>query len=185
MQSLSGKGASVSRPSAFPPPPVVFLRDPGLLPRIRSEITGPPDPDILPWESLPEYDADAVTRRLRLEKAAREKKAAPEPPEPPPPVQVPSAFQAALPRSASPQSEVQVDFSTAGNFFQKAHLATGSRRAEPETPEPPEAGPTFGFATGGRPRKKTAEKEPEVRKKPRAREEDFLSRLKTEFRRSD
>lgn len=171
------------------PPPVVFVRAPGLLGRIREQITAPPDPLVLPWEPLPTYDEQAVAIRRRLDRAALDKKNEPPPPPRAAPTRVESSFSSTLPRPGAtpPSTGGGVDFSTAGSFFQKAEVIAPARKHEPEPepePEKPAATddrPAFGIAlTGGRPKKKEEEKE-EVRKRPRGVEENILQRLKTEF----
>lgn len=171
---------------SVPPPPVVFVQAPGLLSRIREQITAAPDPAVLPWTPLPVYDESAVAIRQRLDRAAREKKNEPPPPPRQAPTRVESSFGNSLPRPGAVPSGGSVDFSTAGSFFQKAEVVAPLKKAEPE-PEPDKspAPSTFGIAiTGGRPKKKEEDKE-EARKRPRAVEDNILQRLKTEFLKGD
>lgn len=176
----------------MPPPPVVFVQAPGLLSRIREQITAAPDPAVLPWTPLPVYDESAVAIRQRLDRAAREKKNEPPPPPRQAPTRVESSFGNALPRPGAVPTGGSVDFSTAGSFFQKAEVIAPVKKAEPEPePEPEKAPspaperPSFGIAiTGGRSKKKEEEKE-EARKRPRAVEDNILQRLKTEFLKGD
>lgn len=176
----------------MPPPPVVFVQAPGLLARIREQITEPPDARVLSWDPLPTYDEQAVAIRRRLDRAALEKKNEPPPPPPVAPTRVQSSF-GTLPRPGvgAPSLGAGVDFSTSGSFFQKAEVIAAVKKAapepepEPERPAPAPERPSFGIAiTGGRPKKKDDEKE-EARKRPRGVEENVLSRLKTEFLKGD
>lgn len=177
-------------PSALPPTPVVFVRDGDLLSAIREQITAPPDPRVLPWAPSPDYDAQAVTVRARLDRAAKAKKEelANAPPPPEAPKRVESAF-GTVPRPSA-RAEGPVDFSTLGSFIEKTELtAPAPRKAGAEPFPPPETEPerpasAFGFAQGAfRPKKKAEdEKKPEQKRRPRADEDDFLGRLKTEFR---
>lgn len=173
---------------SVPPPPVVFVQAPGLLLRIREQITAAPDPAVLPWTPLPVYDESAVAIRQRLDRAAREKKNEPPPPPRQAPTRVESSFGNTLPRPGAVPTGGSVDFSTAGSFFQKAEVIAPLKKAEPE-PEPQSnsAPSSFGITiTGGRSRKKEEEKDKEeARKRPRAVEDNILQRLKTEFLKGD
>lgn len=174
----------------MPPPPVVFVQAPGLLSRIREQITAAPDPAVLPWTPLPVYDESAVAIRQRLDRAAREKRDEPPPPPRQAPTRVESSFGNSLPRPGAVPTGGSVDFSTAGSFFQKAEVIAPVKKAEPEpepekAPSPAPERPSFGIAiTGGRPKKKEEDKE-EARKRPRAVEDNILQRLKTEFLKGD
>lgn len=174
----------------MPPPPVVFVQAPGLLSRIREQITAAPDPAVLPWTPLPVYDESAVAIRQRLDRAAREKRDEPPPPPRQAPTRVESSFGNSLPRPGAVPTGASVDFSTAGSFFQKAEVIAPVKKAEPEpepekAPSPAPERPSFGIAiTGGRPKKKEEDKE-EARKRPRAVEDNILQRLKTEFLKGD